>query len=115
MELSKVDFRPAASTDTSVTSASPIISADAVEAVRAGLRIALPRASLPAVPPIFVAGQPSTARERRHERLGEHRDADEQAGRAEADRQQASAVESEPTNRPDQHQRHRHRRSSAPR
>ena len=56
-----MDFRPAASTDTSVTSASPIIRADAVEAVRAGLRIALPRARLPATPPIRVAGQPSTA------------------------------------------------------
>ena len=52
--------RPAASTPTSVTSASPIISADAVEAVRAGLRAELPSASLPAAPPIFVAGQPST-------------------------------------------------------
>ncbi len=57
-ELSNVDFRPVASTETSVTSARPIISADAVEAVRAGLRIAFPRASLPAVPPILVAGQP---------------------------------------------------------
>ena len=43
-----------------MTSASPIISADAVEAVRAGLRAELPSASLPAEPPIFVAGQPST-------------------------------------------------------
>ena len=50
---------PAASIDTSVTSASPIISADAVEAVRCGLRWAFSRARLPAVPPIFVAGQPS--------------------------------------------------------
>ena len=48
MAFSKVDFRPAARTATSVTSASPIISADAVEAVRAGLRIAFPRASRPA-------------------------------------------------------------------
>ena len=43
-----------------MTSASPIISADAVEAVRAGLRAELPSASSPAEPPIFVAGQPST-------------------------------------------------------
>ena len=45
---SKCDFSPAASTATSVTSASPIISAAAVEAVRAGLRIAFSRASRPA-------------------------------------------------------------------
>ena len=50
---------PAASTATSVTSARPIISADAVDAVRCGLRRALSRASEPAAPPIFVAGQPS--------------------------------------------------------
>ena len=55
-----MDLSPAASTATSVTSASPIISADAVVAVRPGFRIALPRASDPAAPPIFVAGQPST-------------------------------------------------------
>ena len=50
---------PAASTATSVTSASPIISAAAVEAVRCGFRRALSRASAPAAPPIFVAGHPS--------------------------------------------------------
>ena len=49
---------PAASSATSVTSASPIISAAAVDAVRCGLRRALSRASQPAVPPTFVAGQP---------------------------------------------------------
>ena len=43
-----------------MTSASPIISADAVEAVRAGLRDELPSASSPAAPPIFVAGHPRT-------------------------------------------------------
>ena len=59
-EPSNVDLRPAASTATSVTSASPIISADAVDAVRPGFRIALPRASVPAAPPSRVAGQPST-------------------------------------------------------
>ena len=42
-----------------VTSASPIISAAAVEAVRCGFRRALSRASRPAAPPILVAGQPS--------------------------------------------------------
>ena len=58
--FSNVVLSPEARTDTSVTSASPIISADAVEAVRCGLRIALPRASAPAAPPIRTAGQPST-------------------------------------------------------
>ena len=73
---------PAASTATSVTSARPIISADAVDAVRCGLRRALSRASEPAAPPIFVAGQPSSARERLHDAHGEHRDAEEDQQRA---------------------------------
>ena len=55
-----VVFSPDASTETRVTSASPIIRADAVDAVRCGFRMALPRASSPADPPILVAGQPST-------------------------------------------------------
>ena len=54
-------FSPCASTAKVVTSASPIISAAAVEAVRAGLRIAFRRASVPAAPPILVAGQPITS------------------------------------------------------
>ena len=49
---------PAASVATRVTSASPIISAAAVDAVRCGLRRALSRASVPAAPPIRVAGHP---------------------------------------------------------
>ncbi len=52
---------PAASTATSVTRASPIINADAVEAVRSGLRLEFSRASPPATPPNRRAGQPSTA------------------------------------------------------
>ena len=59
--LRKVVVIPAASTATSVTSASPIISAAAVEAVRCGFRRALSRASTPAAPPIRVAGQPRAA------------------------------------------------------
>ncbi len=59
-EPSKVDFSPAASTETSVTSARPIISAEAVEAVRAGLRMAFARARRPAAPPSLVAGHPRT-------------------------------------------------------
>ena len=46
-ESSNVVLSPAASTETSVTSVSPIISADAVDAVRDGFRIELPRASMP--------------------------------------------------------------------
>ena len=42
------------------TSEIPIMRAAAVEAVRPGLRIEFARASRPALPPIFVAGQPST-------------------------------------------------------
>jgi hypothetical protein len=46
-----------------VTSASPIIKAAAVDAVRCGFRRALSRASSPAVPPILVAGQPIEVKE----------------------------------------------------
>ena len=52
---------PLASTATKVTSAMPIISAAAVEAVRPGFRTEFPRASLPAAPPIARAGRPTTA------------------------------------------------------
>ena len=55
----KLDTIPAARIDTSVTSARPIMSADAVDAVRCGLRRELSRASAPAAAPSFVAGQPS--------------------------------------------------------
>ena len=74
---------PAASTATSVTSASPIISAAAVEAVRCGFRRALSRASTPAAPPIRVAGQPSSGHEWAHEPRREERDAEEDQKRAE--------------------------------
>ncbi len=43
--------RPVATTVTAVTSATPIVRASAVTAVRPGLRIALRRASAPAAPP----------------------------------------------------------------
>ena len=52
--------RPWATMVTAVTSATPIISADAVTAVRPGLRIALSRASRPAAPPSRAAGRPTT-------------------------------------------------------
>ena len=47
-------------TATNVISASPIITAAAVEAVRAGFRTAFSRASLPAVPPNRAPGAPRT-------------------------------------------------------
>src|ERR1700704_5117839 len=46
---------------TTVTSASPIISAAAVEAVRPGLRRDLSRAIRPGAPPKRAAGRPTTA------------------------------------------------------
>ncbi len=49
---------PAESTATSVTRASPIISADAVEAVRCGFRLEFSRARLPTAPARRVAGHP---------------------------------------------------------
>jgi len=59
-EFSNVVFSPAASTETRVTSVSPIISADAVDAVRDGFRIELPRARTPGAPPQRAAGCPRT-------------------------------------------------------
>ena len=50
-------------------SARPIISADAVAAVLLGFRIAFSRASVPAVPPILVPGQPSSEASGRTARL----------------------------------------------
>lgn len=55
-----VSFRPAATIATTVTSATPTVSAPAVDSVRPGLRIALRRASTPAAPPTFSAGRPSS-------------------------------------------------------
>ena len=76
---------PAASTETSVTSARPIISADAVEAVRCGLRLGVARARAlrrrrRASPP----ASPSQVRERPDEPLREQCDAEEDHQRAEA-------------------------------
>ncbi len=50
---------PEASTPTAVTSARPIISAAAVDAVRAGFRIAFSRASRPETPPVRAPNHPS--------------------------------------------------------
>src|SRR4051812_44235755 len=53
-----VSLRPEPRTATKVTSAMPIISAAAVDAVRPGLRMALRRASMPADLPIRAPGRP---------------------------------------------------------
>ena len=62
--------RPWATTVTRVTSATPIIIAEAVMAVRPGLRIALRRASRPAEPPMRSATRPITEASRRTPRAG---------------------------------------------
>ena len=72
---------------TKVTSASPIISADAVEAVRFGFRFELSRASTPAVPPNWVAGQPSTEASGRTTFAALRRDAEEEQQDAGAQRE----------------------------
>ena len=74
-----------------VTSASPIISAAAVDAVRLGFRIEFDRASEPATPPMLVAGRPRTDGERADEARRHHRDADEEAENADPEQQQAVA------------------------
>ena len=51
--------RPVATTVTAVTSATPMVSASAVTAVRPGLRMALRRASEPAAPPTAADGRPT--------------------------------------------------------
>ena len=61
---------PGATTVTAVTSTTPIISADAVVAVRPGWRIALRRASRPAEPPSCSAGRPTSEASPRTTRQG---------------------------------------------
>ena len=76
------------------------MSADAVDAVRCGLRIELPRASIPAAPPIFVAGQPST-RATGGTRVGASIATPMKTARAPTPRESSrSFVESAPTKRP---------------
>ena len=53
-------LKPWPMTATNVISASPIMTAAAVDAVRAGFRTAFWRASLPAAPPKRAPGAPST-------------------------------------------------------
>ena len=88
--------RPAPSVATTVTSARPIISAAAVEAVRPGLRSEFSRASRPGEPPRRRRGS-RRRRQRLHQARGEHGDADEQREHADGER---SAIASTPPNRP---------------
>ena len=79
---------PCPRTATNVTSASPIMSAAAVTAVRPGLRTAFSRASRPAAPPSRRAGQPTTAASGLTRRDDDQRDADEQSEAAEREQEQ---------------------------
>ena len=71
-----------------MTSARPIISAAAVEAVRCGSRCVFSRASFPDAPPTVEPGQPSDLRERAHDLRRDQRDADEEHEDAGAEREQ---------------------------
>ena len=64
-------------TVTAATSATPIISADAVIAVRPGARIALRRASLAAEPPVAAIGRPMAPTTLRTTRAGRRRRCDD--------------------------------------
>jgi hypothetical protein len=73
------------STATHVTSASPIINAAAVSAVRRGLRRAFSPASSPAAPRSLPHGPPQHGCHRDHEERGEQRDTEEHTQEAGAD------------------------------
>ena len=75
----------AANTVMKATSATPIINADDVAAVRRGFRIAFSRASVPAMPRTCGSGEPTMRANRRAIDRTEHRDADEHGQRTEAD------------------------------
>ena len=76
---------------TKVTSASPIISAAAVEAVRLGFRVAFSRASAPAGPPTLRAGPAEHLRERPDEPRRVQRRAEEEQQDAERRARAAAA------------------------
>ena len=78
-------FADAPMIDTKVTSASPIISADAVVAVRRGLRIAFSRASTPDVPRKRAGNPTGHSRHRTRHQRAQHRDPDEHEERRDAD------------------------------
>ena len=81
-------FIPFASVATKATSATPIINAAAVAAVRPGLRIELRRASAPGSAADPAGGEPDDGGERPHELGRDHRDADEQQQHSARDREQ---------------------------
>ena len=70
-------LRPAAKTATKTTSASPTMSAAAVTAVRAGLRVALSRASSPGRVSEALKWPADDSGERAHDVARAQRDADE--------------------------------------
>ena len=76
----------AANTVMKATSATPIISADAVAAVRRGLRVAFSRASVPAMPRKRGQRRTDDPCERPGDDRTEHRDTDEHGERTQADR-----------------------------
>ena len=78
----------APSTATTVTSARPIMSAAAVDAVRDGLRIAFSRASSPGRPPTRSAGQPTTAASGLHEPGSEQGDPEEERERPDTEQEE---------------------------
>ena len=83
----KLEAIPAASTATRVTSASPIISAAAVERCAAGSAARCRARALPATPPI-VRGPAEHAGERPDHAHGQERDAEEDAERADTHAEQ---------------------------
>ena len=83
-------FADAPITATSVIKARPIISADAVVAVRRGLRIAFSRASTPDMPRKRAGSQPSTRGHRPRDQRAEHGHADEHERRRDADERRAA-------------------------
>ena len=97
-----------------MTSARPIISAEAVEAVRAGFRVALSRARIPGAPPIARAGRAEHGGERADDPRRVHRDAEEEQQHADAEQQQARPGRDAAAERAerDEHDRERRARSS---
>ena len=83
-------MRPVTSTAAKTTRPTPIISAAAVRAVRAALRMALSRASAPLAR--HASGAPDDAREQRHGEARGHGDAEEDQDRAAGHAEQALAV-----------------------
>ena len=85
MECPTEALSEVAKTVTKVTSASPIISAVAVRAVRCGLRIAFCWPRRPGTPAKRAAGAPQDPRERARDQRREHGEADEDHQHARAE------------------------------